>query len=295
MRKQSQRPSNPSLQFMSFTPKPRRSKLGGSDIFEVSLRRWPAVAKTLDVPLRKRFKDEGGADTYCAALVAALQDYRQGRRTYRGPRDLETLQALYVRALRAEGRALRTIQATERRLSVFSTVLDAVAGGGAEDITGLQSWQLQGIKTALSESPYDYGVNYLHNTMATIHGFLAWCVHPQGAIEVNPAKGLVPPRGDPKRLSLSLAQRAQLRDVAEKIGSRCLDLFDGLGDVKGIAGDIAGVGDLLLHEGLGAVGRMKLGSEMAGCLTDGQGPETGSGPVAGAGVEGDADDRYVAA
>ncbi|GMQ75203.1 MAG: hypothetical protein BMS9Abin01_0448 [Gammaproteobacteria bacterium] len=84
-------------------------------------------------------------------------------------------------------------------------------------------------------------------------------------------------------------------DVAEEIGSRRLDLLDGLGDVEWVAGDVARVGDLLLHEGLGAIGRMKLGSQMTGCLADGQGSEAGSGPVARAGVERDAQDGHVAA
>ncbi len=51
-------------------------------------------------------------------------------------------------------------------------------------------------------------------------------------------------------------------DVAEEVGGRRLDLLDSLGDVERIAGDVARVGDLLLHEGLGPVSRMKLGPEV---------------------------------
>lgn len=204
----------PSVQMMSFDPRPTQTYVGTRTIWEVSLRRWPVTVRGLGVPERKRFSSESEADRYCQGLRLDWHDHVNGRRTYHGPKDLETLGNLYVRALRADNRAIRTLLATSNRLGRFAEVLAATDAAVTDDLGQVSPWHLQAFKTALREEPYSYGINHLHNTMATVHGFLSWCVHPQGVMEKNPAAGLVPPRDAPKRLALSPTQRRLLRDHA---------------------------------------------------------------------------------
>lgn len=78
----------------------------------------------------------------------------------------------------------------------------------------------------------------------------------------------------------------------QEVVSGGLDGLDGLVDVEGVGGDVAGVRDLGEGEGGRVLGRV-VRAQQAGRLTDGVAAEAGAGAVGDAGVEGDADHRDV--
>lgn len=128
---------------------------------------------------------------------------------------MDTLTGMYLRSQKAEGRSRSTLMATRQRLQTFTRAIAELDDGPAADVVQLRARHVEWVKTALSEPPYNYSANSLHNSLGAAHGFLSWCVHPQGVMETNPAAGLVPPRGKPKRRALSAEQREQLRNHSD--------------------------------------------------------------------------------
>jgi hypothetical protein len=81
--------------------------------------------------------------------------------------------------------------------------------------------------------------------------------------------------------------------LLKQFGCRCFNLGDSFLDIKGVTTNVAGIGDLYSLEWFGVVSGMKVGTQMTRGLSDRLGPETRTGPIAGARIKGDTQYRYI--
>ena len=88
------------------------------------------------------------------------------------------------------------------------------------------------------------------------------------------------------------ADRQQFRPVRAHVIRSCLDLRDGLAQVERVDGNVSGIGDLVLAEGLHRERRV-VGAQKLGGGTDVAGTETGARAIGDAGVERHAEDGHV--
>ena len=88
------------------------------------------------------------------------------------------------------------------------------------------------------------------------------------------------------------AQGEQLRPVGAHLIGGAFDFGDGFFDVEGVDAQVTAVGDLLPGECVDVRG-LVVGAQQLRGLTDVGGTETGTGTVADAGIEGDAEDLDV--
>ena len=116
-------------------------------------------------------------------------------------------------------------------------------------------------------------------------------------VEVHQGERPVPPGGGPEqrqRDGVVAPDRHQPAATREQCVGARLDLAHRLLRAERRAGDVAGVHHLGLHEGQ-RLERRVVGAEEARALAHGGGAEAGAGPVAGAAVEGHADQCDVPA
>ena len=183
-----------------FNPEPKQTTYKGSQVYEVDCRQWPGQMKTLDYPLRRRFRTKGEAQAWCRQLVV---DNTVGRKTDPGPVLVRSLYGLYLKSIEPEcSKKTTNLYKTARRR--FEAFLAKHRIEDVRDVTpalvDLYRVELHGEKLA---------PNSILAYLSCVKWMFAWA-NRIGYIDGNPVDEVKMPKPDSKRRAFTVEEQRTL-------------------------------------------------------------------------------------